>query len=53
VPGGSIDTARAFQPFRIAVLTISDSRDSSNGSASDLLVQRRRTDPAFSKNLNL
>ena len=40
MPGGRIDTARAFEPLGIAVLTISDSRDESNDSAGDLLVQR-------------
>jgi molybdopterin adenylyltransferase len=43
VPGGRIDTERAFQPLGIAVLTISDSRDESNDSAGDLLVERLST----------
>lgn len=40
MPGGRIDSERAFQPLGIAVLTISDTRDESNDSAGDLLVQR-------------
>jgi molybdopterin adenylyltransferase len=40
VPGGRIDSERAFQPLGIAVLTISDSRNESNDGAGDLLVQR-------------
>jgi molybdenum cofactor biosynthesis protein B len=40
MPGGRIDTDRSFQPLGIAVLTVSDSRDESNDTAGDLLVQR-------------
>jgi molybdenum cofactor biosynthesis protein B len=40
MPGGRIDSERVFHPLGIAVLTISDSRDESNDTAGDLLVQR-------------
>lgn len=40
VPGGQIDTERTFHPLGLAVLTITDSRDQTNDSAGDLLVQR-------------
>jgi len=40
MPGGRIDTERVFHPLGIAVLTISDSRNETNDSAGDLLVQR-------------
>jgi len=39
-PGGRIDTDRAFKTLRLAVLTISDSRDASNDTSGDLLAQR-------------
>ncbi|WGF86545.1 molybdenum cofactor biosynthesis protein B [Marinivivus vitaminiproducens] len=38
MPG--IDESRTFQPLRIAVLTVSDTRDRSNDSSGDLLVER-------------
>jgi molybdenum cofactor biosynthesis protein B len=40
VPGGRIDPARAFHALRIAVLTISDSRDAASDSSGDLLAER-------------
>lgn len=40
MPGGRIDKERTFQPLRIAVLTISDSRDVSSDSSGDLLAGR-------------
>jgi molybdenum cofactor biosynthesis protein B len=40
MPGGRIDTDRAFTPLGIAVLTISDSRDAGNDSSGDLLAER-------------
>jgi molybdopterin adenylyltransferase len=40
MPGGKIDTGRAFTPLGIAVMTISDSRDASNDSSGDLLAER-------------
>jgi molybdopterin adenylyltransferase len=40
MPGGRIDTERSFHPLGIAVLTVSDSRNESNDTAGDLLVQR-------------
>ena len=40
MPGGRIDTERAFTPLGLAVLTISDSRDSSNDTSGDLLAER-------------
>src|ERR1700722_9228963 len=40
MPGGRIDTDRAFTPLGIAVLTISDSRDESNDTSGDLLAAR-------------
>lgn len=42
MPGGKIDTERAFKPLRLAVLTISDSRDASNDTSGDLLAERIR-----------
>src|SRR5437660_5830849 len=42
MPGGRIDTDRAFQALRLAVLTISDSRDASNDTSGDLLAERIR-----------
>jgi molybdenum cofactor biosynthesis protein B len=38
--GGRIDTERAFTALRIAVLTVSDSRDASNDTSGDLLAER-------------
>jgi molybdopterin adenylyltransferase len=43
MPGGRIDTDRAFTALGIAVLTISDSRDASNDTSGDLLAERIRT----------
>jgi molybdopterin adenylyltransferase len=40
MPGGRIDTERVFTPLGLAVLTISDSRDSSNDTSGDLLAER-------------
>lgn len=39
MPGGRIDTDRAFTALGVAVLTISDSRDASNDTSGDLLTQ--------------
>ena len=38
--GGRIDAERAFTPLNLAVMTISDSRDSSSDSSGDLLAER-------------
>ena len=43
MPGGKIDTERAFKTLRLAVLTISDSRDASNDTSGDLLAERIRS----------
>jgi molybdenum cofactor biosynthesis protein B len=40
MPGGRIDTERAFTALRFAVLTVSDSRDSSTDTSGDLLAER-------------
>jgi molybdopterin adenylyltransferase len=40
MPGGRIDTDRAFTALGIAVLTISDSRDAGNDTSGDLLAER-------------
>lgn len=40
MPGGRIDADRKFISLRIAVLTISDSRDATNDSSGDLLAER-------------
>jgi molybdenum cofactor biosynthesis protein B len=40
MPGGRIDADRAFKTLRLAVLTISDSRDASNDTSGDLLAER-------------
>ena len=40
MPGGRIDTERAFTALGLAVLTISDSRDASNDTSGDLLAER-------------
>jgi len=40
MPGGRIDANRAFKTLRLAVLTISDSRDASNDTSGDLLAER-------------
>ena len=42
-PGGRIDESRAFTPVRIAILTVSDSRDASNDTSGDILVERLTT----------
>jgi molybdenum cofactor biosynthesis protein B len=43
VAGGRIDPERAFTPLNLAVMTISDSRDSSTDSSGDLLAERIAT----------
>src|SRR6266851_2650711 len=43
MPGGRIDTERAFTALGLAVLTISDSRDAGNDTSGDLLAERIRT----------
>jgi molybdenum cofactor biosynthesis protein B len=40
MPGGRIDTGRAFMPLGIAVMTICDSRDAGSDSSGDLLAER-------------
>ena len=40
MPGGRIDADSAFKTLRLAVLTISDSRDASNDTSGDLLAER-------------
>ncbi len=40
MPGGRIDTERAFAALGLAVLTISDSRDAGNDTSGDLLAER-------------
>ena len=40
MPGGRIDTDRAFTALSLAVLTISDSRDASSDTSGDLLAER-------------
>ncbi len=42
MPGGRIDPERAFKALRLAVLTISDSRDAATDTSGDLLVERIR-----------
>jgi molybdenum cofactor biosynthesis protein B len=39
-PGGRIDESRTFTPVRIAVLTVSDTRDASTDTSGDVLVGR-------------
>jgi len=39
-PGGRIDPGRAFQPIRIAVLTISDTRDEESDTSGRVLADR-------------
>jgi molybdenum cofactor biosynthesis protein B len=41
--GGRIDPERAFTPLNLAVMTISESRDSSTDSSGDLLAERIAT----------
>ena len=43
LPGGKIDESRPFKPVRIAVLTISDTRDETNDTSGDLLAERVRS----------
>ena len=40
MPGGRIDTTRAFTPLGIAVLTVSDSRNAATDTSGDLLAER-------------
>jgi molybdopterin adenylyltransferase len=40
MPGGRIDTERAFTALGLAVLTISDSRDAGDDTSGDLLAER-------------
>ncbi len=40
MPGGRIDAERAFHPVNIAVMTISESRESGSDSSGDLLAER-------------
>ena len=40
MPGGRIDTERAFTALGIAVMTVSDSRDAATDSSGDLLAER-------------
>jgi len=40
MPGGRIDSERAFTPLGLAVLTVSDSRDAGNDTSGDLLAER-------------
>ena len=40
MPGGRIDTERAFTALSLAVLTISDSRDAGDDTSGDLLAER-------------
>ncbi len=42
IPGGRIDESLAIKPVRIAVLTISDSRDANSDTSGDLLAARVR-----------
>jgi molybdenum cofactor biosynthesis protein B len=39
-PGGKIDTAKTMKSVRVAVLTVSDSRDASNDTSGDVLAER-------------
>lgn len=39
-PGGKIDESRAFHPIRVAVLTISDTRDEESDTSGKLLADR-------------
>jgi molybdenum cofactor biosynthesis protein B len=39
-PGGKIDASRPFKPVRIAVLTVSDTRDEKNDTSGDILAER-------------
>jgi molybdenum cofactor biosynthesis protein B len=39
-PGGKIDTGKTLKPVRIAVLTVSDTRDEESDTSGDLLAER-------------
>jgi molybdenum cofactor biosynthesis protein B len=39
-PGGKIDTAKTLKPVKVAVLTISDTRDEESDTSGDLLASR-------------
>jgi molybdenum cofactor biosynthesis protein B len=39
-PGGKIDTSRAFKPVKVAVLTISDTRDEESDTSGNVLAER-------------
>ena len=39
-PGGKIDAARPFKPVKVAVLTVSDTRDEESDTSGDLLASR-------------
>ncbi len=39
-PGGKLDESKPFTPVRIAVLTVSDTRDATNDTSGDLLASR-------------
>ena len=39
-PGGKIDTARPFKPVKVAVLTISDTRDEESDTSGNVLADR-------------
>ena len=39
-PGGKIDPSRPFKPVKVAVLTISDTRDEESDTSGDLLAER-------------
>jgi molybdenum cofactor biosynthesis protein B len=40
IPGGRIDESKTLRPVRIAVLTVSDTRDASNDTSGDVLADR-------------
>ena len=40
VPGGKIDTAKTLKPVKVAVLTISDTRDAESDTSGNLLASR-------------
>src|SRR5450432_1675783 len=40
MPTSRIDESRAFVPIRIAIMTVSDTRDASNDTSGDTLAQR-------------
>ena len=41
-PGGKIDESKPMKSVRVAVLTVSDSRDASSDTSGDILVQRAK-----------